>query len=321
MIKRFFGAMLLASAALLTGCLEDNDTDNTVTAVLPGMQIYDLAASQNGAVYQPANTAVRLAVLLAEAEKQQAASTDEETGDVALDELTYNNKKVQETLFGAGTTVEALEGGDYRITYPENTKLFGFYYEGALIVRTGGVQLAATDPTSGWSVDTKDFKVISETSAYVRRTILYGGGELRIFNTGTAFSVSAALMDLHFEGSEVHSDWTGYYNFMPDGTMSLAYSDCGGKPFSVKGTSEGDTFYSLAGKTIPTPMRYTLSDGSKYYLGGQLISGIVTAEFTAAGSYDPAIYPSPKVTYDYTYNPQSNTYSVEVEYNEVKLTI
>ncbi len=314
-MNKFLGTLLLA-ALTFTSCLNEDDNDNSYAKILPGMQIYDLATVQNSAAMQPANAAMRLAVLLAEAEKQRTAA-GEEYEPTPLDELKVGDKKVQETLFGIGTQVELLDNNtSYRVTYPSSVKMFGFYFSGSLVVNTNGLPLGDTAADTAWSVDTDEFVVISETGSYSRRNITFNGGELLLYNSGSNYTVSASRMDLCYAGSDIHSSWGGSYHLVPDGTLSLAYSDCGGKPFSVRCTMEGGSIHALNG-TAATPMCYSLADGSKYYLGGMLISGRVAAELTASGTYDALSFPSPRVTYTYDYNPKNNTFTVEIEYNGV----
>ncbi len=182
------------------------------------------------------------------------------------------------------------------------------------MVRTNGLQLADTDASNCWSADASDLRVLQD-AGYARRTIVFHGGEIELYNSGSTYMVRASSVAIGYESSEVRSSWSGAYSLMPEGTTSLAYSDCGGKPFVVHGTFEGDTIYAMMLGVDSTPMRYTLSDDAKYYLGGQLISGRVTAEFTAPGSYDVNRYPAPSVVYDYDFSPSTNVYSVKIEYN------
>ena len=80
-MRKFYLISLAAAAALsLTGCLksEGNDLFKKLEPVRPGIAIYNAAHPQNVLSMQSADAALRLAMLLAEAEKQAAAAVEQE---------------------------------------------------------------------------------------------------------------------------------------------------------------------------------------------------------------------------------------------------
>jgi len=63
-------ATIALAALAFTSCIKENDTWKEMLPVQPGMYIYQLATDQDKLAMRPANAALRLAMLLAEADKQ-----------------------------------------------------------------------------------------------------------------------------------------------------------------------------------------------------------------------------------------------------------
>ena len=121
-----FNHMFVAAAAalMLTGCLksEGDDLFKKLEPVRPGIAIYNAAHPQNMLSMQSADAALRLAMLMAEAEKQAAEAEEkgEEPGnplDVEyLKKIEVSGSNLKNLLFGYNTELEKIPAG-FRIIY------------------------------------------------------------------------------------------------------------------------------------------------------------------------------------------------------------
>ncbi len=307
-MKKILGAMLLAALAL-SGCIKSENPYAKYKPVAGGMQIFSVAYTQFDVAIQPANAAMRLAILLAEADKQ--AETSDETVDFS--KITHDGKNVMASLFGSYAKIEKDSGntGDYRITYSTDVMLFGYYYKGSMIVKTGNVPLSETNSETAWTVEYDDFKVLSSGGYTV--TVKFNGGETTLYANGDAsFTVKQDNMDLNYEGSEAHSNWSGSFRMRPEAN-GIAYSECTGKDFSVNGSFSGPTFTSLMKNNEPTRVSYTVSNG-KYKLYGKVFTGTLFCHLTGYGDYNPADFPSTEVEYIYSYD-EARGVSQTIKYN------
>lgn len=306
-MKKFLGVVCL-SLLSLTGCMSDSKSYSVYDGVWPGLDLWSAAMTQNTVAMEPANIAMRLAVLLAEADKQNV--TD-------LSALTVSGEKVQTALFGSAARVSSLDGsGDYMFTFDSNTAMpDGYYLGGGLTVKTGGVALSATTASTPWTVSMRDFKVGVRLTSGSRRIVELTDGETTICSNGMGgYIISLKNIRGHMENVSVYSDWGGTFYLQPAGG-SLAYSDCHNKDFSVSGTMAGPTFNDLTGTgLIATRMAYSLS-GCTMKFGGTLLVGTQTATLTGTGDYNEVYYTSPEVRITVSYNVSTNTWSRLIEYN------
>ena len=113
-MNKIFSSIVLAAFAL-SSCIKEDDSYKELLPLRPGMNIYSMTMTQSAVAMQPANAGIRLAMLLAEAAKQYP---DEKLEDVDLTELKIegNSNSVLSLLFTAGTKIERLPDGDYKIT-------------------------------------------------------------------------------------------------------------------------------------------------------------------------------------------------------------
>ena len=123
---------MAAAAAMLTGCLKSTDSSSKFSPVAPGLDIYSCAGNQTQVALLPANSAIRLGMLLAEAEKQgKTEELESFAGDgagqpidtesakrwiVTVDDVLQVNPSAREPLnLAGGTTSIYYAGGSYRI--------------------------------------------------------------------------------------------------------------------------------------------------------------------------------------------------------------
>ena len=123
-MKKIIATMALAALAL-TGCIKGSDgVSEEYRRVQGGIMIYNSVTAMQNVAMQPANAGIRLAILLAEAEKQIAASETPDAPITAdyLKNLTVkiygatSDIKLQAMLFGDLTTIEKTSDG-WKINY------------------------------------------------------------------------------------------------------------------------------------------------------------------------------------------------------------
>lgn len=315
-MKKILGAMLL-SALVFTGCMkEGNDTYKEYLPVVPGVNIYEFARTQNVLSMQPANVGVRLAILLAEAAVQEKTDLTEVVDD--------KGNSVMKALFSKSVKIEGnsddgtLEAGDYRITFKSGEQMYdGFFLKGSLVVKTGGKPLSETSPTEAWSVKPEeDFSVILVVGSYDPReqTVHFTGGTTEIYANGDgSYSTFLGGISINVDEVDRYSDWGGECRFRADAT-SLAYSECKGKDFTVTMDMVGSTIYSLMlpESTTGTVMTYKLSEG-KYLFNGKAFTGTVTCTLPNSSDYHAPSFPSDEVKIVWSFNGQS--FSRVIYYN------
>lgn len=318
-MKKILGALLL-SALAFTGCLDNkNDAYEKMQRVAPGVAIYNYSRQQNGIAMQPANAGVRLAVLLAEAEKQERSDLTkvvDEKGNSVMQALFTKSVKIE-----GNAEDNALAEGDYRITFNSGEQMYdGFYLKGSLIVHTGGVQLVETTPQAPWRVTPEESfqAILVSTGSFGReeQVIDFTEGNTSICSNGDgSYVISLGAIRTNIHKVERYSDWGGTCRFRPEAN-SIAYSECKDKNFTVTMEFGGATIYAFASTvtTTGTRMTYKLSDG-KYMFGAKAFTGTVVATLPSTGDYDASYYVSPEVRITWTYNQSGNSFSGIVEYD------
>ena len=293
-MNKIFATIVLAAFAL-SGCIKEDDSYKERLPVLPGENIYGMTITQNAVAMQPANAGIRLAMLLAEAAKQNPGA---ELKDVDLTELKIgdNSSSVLSLLFREGTKIERQDGGNYKITYDENYQQYdGFYLKGSMLVRTNGAeQLKDAQGGQSWSVEILDgFKVLSRSNYGIQTVHMEGGSTTLHSNGGGSYTIVVSGLGANIDQSTAHSDWSA--NFTLSGANAdLVYSECRGKDFKVSGEAGGSSIYvGSDGSSIR--LGYDLGYGS-VYRSGQLIEGTQECSFESF-NYDISAYPSPDVKY------------------------
>lgn len=305
-------ATIALAALAFTSCIKENDTWKEMLPVQPGMYIYQLATDQDKLAMRPANAALRLAMLLAEADKQ-----GEDVLSADLKEIVVKKGdasiKVWETLFGAHTKLER-QGEDYLITYSDEAQLpDGFFMAGSVLVKTNRTKvLNQSSYSAPWTVEMQDLKVFAYTNTGLRQAFNFDGGETSLYFDGddsyiieASSSVSISIMWMR------PPNWTGRYTLRAEDS-SLAYSLCSGKDFKVEGGASGPTLYS-SDMTQAVGMGYELING--VYRGMQIISGTQECRFLSPLEYDTTQFPASSVTYEWSYDSSTNTVFQKIRYN------
>lgn len=288
---------LAAVAAVGTACIDKDVFDEQLQAVQPGLNIYRGASNQHFFSLAPANGAVRLAMLVAEADRQ----SKESGAEVTIDEVKYDGKSLKQILFGEAATIETVDNGgatpyDYKIVYRANILAPGGYYlEGELHVATNGAATPAeTDENQPWTIFFDEFKAHVRTD-YGSSAIIFSGGETTLYRNGDdTYTLGVQNFVLNVEQIDRYSDWTGSYTLTVK-DPSLAYSLCKGADVTVTGSAEGPTYYTYSSRNVATQLRYEVEQG--LYKGGtQIAGGEERCSLTGYSDYDTALYPSRDVT-------------------------
>lgn len=309
-MNKFFATIALAALAF-TSCIKENNSYEEIRPVLPGQSIYQYGMNQNILAMVPANAGMRLAMLLAEAAKQNPGT---DLADIDLGTIIVSNKKVQDVLFRAGTKIERQTNGDYKITYDESIQMHdGLYMSGSILVVTNGVELLSdTGYGSAWSVEMQNLqgKLYGQTG--MAEVYKMESGATRIYSDGgDSYHIEVSSFRASVNESSFSSNWGGSFTLTPE-DASLAYSLCAGKLFNVEGSASGPTLFSQNNITN-LGMSYELTEGR--YQGLQIVSGTQECRFTSYADYDTAVYPSPTVTYVWTLDTGANTYYWKIYYN------
>jgi len=305
-------ATIALAALAFTSCIKENNIWEEMRPVQPGRQIYQMATDQDKLAMRPANAALRLAMLLAEADKQ-----GEDVLSADLKEIVVKKGdasiKVWETLFGAHTKLER-QGEDYLITYSDEAQLpDGFFMAGSVLVKTNGTKvLNQSSYSAPWTVEMQDLKVFAYTNTGLRQAFNFDEGETTLYFDGDdSYIIEASSFRIHLDNVDASSNWTGRYTLRAEDS-SLAYSLCSGKDFKVEGGASGPTLYS-SDMTQAVGMGYELING--VYRGMQIISGTQECRFLSPLEYDTTQYPASSVTYEWSYDSSTNTVFQKIRYN------
>lgn len=290
-MKKIIATMALAALAL-TGCIKGSDgVSEEYRRVQGGIMIYNSVTAMQNVAMQPANAGIRLAILLAEAEKQIAASETPDAPITAdyLKNLTVkiygatSDIKLQAMLFGDLTTIEKTSDG-WKINYGgSQQQADGFILSGSLQVITGDadqlMDATGVAPASAWKVMMLEGFGVSSYSSYGSTTadFVMGTSDLQnlkvnttrlYYNGGGSYSISLAGIQAWFKGSEqFKSNWSSDLTLTPgsdNGSLAISdtESDSGDeiKDFKVLGTAWGDSFYATASELGSLRFIY-LTDG------------------------------------------------------------
>lgn len=341
-----FLAITALSALAFTGCMDDdNGKWKERQQVMPGMSIYNSTMMQQNISMQMAGAGLRLASLLAEAEKQNPGKP---LAEIELDKIKVKLDKSEYTLqillFGPGTKITKSGPEGWLISYAEGTQQAdGYILEGSLKVNTGNAeQLAGTSyPDNMWSVEMQPDFVIKAISRNAvgnneQTTIQMKDGKTSLFRdpSGTAaYVVTLENIRANFEttssGKEYVSAWNGRLTLTPEEDESVAFSDIWDDDLKADGAAQGLSIYANSTETAPMGLSYKVQGGVYNFFSRvasnsvgvytQIVEGSQICEFMQVGDYDPTLFPSPKVECKWTY--EGGRLSYTVFYNGFSYTI
>lgn len=337
-----FLAITALSALAFTGCMDDDNGDwKERQQVWPGISIYNSTMQQQNISMQMAGAGLRLASLLAEAEKQNPGKP---LAEIELDKIKVKLDKseyaLQILLFGPGTKITKSGPEGWLISYAEGTQQAdGYILEGSLKVNTGNAeQLAGTSyPDNMWSVEMQpDFVIKAISSNNEQTTIQMKDGKTSLVRdpSGTAaYVVTLENIRANFEttssGKEYVSAWNGRLTLTPEEDESVAFSDIWDDDLKADGAAQGLSIYANSSETAPMGLSYKVQGGVYNFFSRvasnsvgvytQIVEGSQICEFMQVGDYDPTLFPSPKVECKWTY--EGGRLSYTVFYNGFSYTI
>lgn len=337
-----FLAITALSALAFTGCMDDDNGDwKERQQVWPGISIYNSTMQQQNISMQMAGAGLRLASLLAEAEKQNPGKP---LAEIELDKIKVKLDKseyaLQILLFGPGTKITKSGPEGWLISYAEGTQQAdGYILEGSLKVNTGNAeQLAGTSyPDNMWSVEMQpDFVIKAISSNNEQTTIQMKDGKTSLVRdpSGTAaYVVTLENIRANFEttssGKEYVSAWNGRLTLTPEEDESVAFSDIWDDDLKADGAAQGLSIYANSSETAPMGLSYKVQGGVYNFFSRvasnsvgvytQIVEGSRICEFMQVGDYDPTLFPSPKVECKWTY--EGGRLSYTVFYNGFSYTI
>ncbi len=292
----------------LTSCLNSNkDEYDKVEPVRPGIYIYNAGHSQNEAAMQPADIALRLAILRAEAEKQ---------GQTDLSAVTVGGQNVKTLLFGLFTKIaeDETEAGTYVIEYRSSggQRPYDTYSRtGTVRVQTQGVALEQTDASKRWTVS-----LVSD------KLTVTGGSSITIASTGDTYlyyqdgACEIGFSNLLSEADARKASWSGTFALTTEKKEGLSFSALEGSSFGLNGSARGTSFWTFNGIS-GAGMSYSVTDGkyqpSRTGSASKIMGGTERCSLTSPMDYNIADYPSPDVQVEWTVT--GNTLSYAVTYN------
>ncbi|MEG1623099.1 MAG: hypothetical protein RR330_07010 [Alistipes sp.] len=324
-MRKLFLLAAILSVAFLSGCNDSNSTfHDPYDGVGAGITIYNAAYGQNDIALDPTAVAIRLEMLLAEAEKQQV--------DFSTVKVTYGKALVnaKDLFFGTQTTIVKTTEGVYTITYNGSTpgRLDYYYRRGAYVVNTFNHRLSADGQpwtvTLGqagmvcWSVGPFGDKIEMQIQEM---------GATTITRQETRYSISFLNFKAYLANSRKYtSDWSGDFYFTTSvNADDLSYSAQQEAVFTLLGGARGASLYTL-NNTTPLHLSYAISaanplkwDPSKSSSFRLIVGGEETATLTSTADYNVADYPASSVTVTRTLN--DKVVSIKVSYNGITIIL
>lgn len=309
-MNKLFATIALAALAF-TSCIKEDNSWKDLLPVQPGIQIYQMVMSQNTLAMQTPNAGMRLAILLAEANKQGL-----DLAEVDLKKVEVDKRSVQEALFGSMTKIERQAEGKYLITYNEDSVLpGGIYMSGSMVVDTNG-ELLSDAIGNGWTVDMQNLKLYARDQNGYRLTYLLEDGTTILRANGDgSYSINVRNFVAQSADTDVkpRSNWSGSFNLTANDS-SLAYSLCAGKNFKVYGSASGPTILlGASSQSEGVDMSYELESG--IFRGLQIISGTQECRFSSPFDYSASQFPAGSVQYVWSFNEAANTFAYKIYYN------
>lgn len=289
MMKKVLFVAAVAMSLVFSGCMKEDDTYKKLKPVQPGLNIYTGAMNQNIVSMQQANFGLRLAMLVAEADKQQKT----------IDEVTVgsSNTLLKRQLLG-NAKVETTANG-YKITFDADyADLDTYVRKGTLLINTNETALLkdATE-SKPWIVTFEDKLTMGYSGGDMQAITLTGGlTKLYFVESSGAYGIGLEAQQSYVgKTEELTSNWNGKFTVKPE-NVNFTYTDCAGKKFMLNGTATGRTFNTYDGISATT-MSLRMTNG-EYYSSSALYGGKIEASL--GDGYNPSLYPSKDVIVEIT---------------------
>lgn len=295
-MKRLFTLAAVVSLAALTSCFKGGEIDY----IMSGYSMYTTGASFNYLTTDPANIALRLNALLAEANDAED-----------LNAFTSENKT---KLFGNATFTRT--GNDILISYPKNH--FGAKEDekrtGEVIVHTGGTRLNAPDAVWTVSLPTgdpeKNIRLITDVTVFYHECTSY---ELKRVDKDIVVTFSG-FMSYYKNDRDNAAKWSGTFTLTPNNIDEMDYDGLMLQPRTLKacetsGSSIGNT-ETIAYKVL-SPIKYDPAGGNWHFI----TEGKEYVSYPYLKQLDPETFPASDVIAETEGVVSLRSWAMEITYN------
>lgn len=289
MMKKVLFVAAVAMSLVFSGCMKEDDTYKKLKPVQPGLNIYTGAMNQNIVSMQQADFGMRLAMLVAEADKQQKT----------IDEVTVGSSStlLKRQLMGNAKVESTTDG--YKITFDSDyADIDSYVRKGVLLVNTNDAPLlSGATESKPWIVTFEDKLTMGYSGGDMQAITLTGGSTTLYFvGSASAYGIGLAAQQSYVGKTEdLTSNWNGKFTVKPE-NVNFTYTDCAGKKFMVNGTASGRTFNTYDNVSATT-MSFRMTDG-EYYSSSRLYGGKVEASL--GDGYNPSLYPAKDVIVEFS---------------------
>lgn len=301
---------LVALAALaFTSCVKEDETYKRLKPVLPGMNIYNGTMTMQRIATQPADMAVRLAILETEAYKQ-----DPEAVNPDLTKVKDGATNVFEKLFGKQATLTKT-GNVYKLVFKTDEITQFYMSKGEMTVNTGGLRLAETSETNPWTVSLgSDYGiVVTNSSGY--NTLEATAAMIKIYYQTGHYKIDIESFKANVKDAKIQSNWNTRMTFSPSKGTSLAYSDVKGESFNVNvTTAEGPACVTFDGKSA-TKLSLQISNGVSDMML-LMRSGTAISKLTGENDYNASFYKAREAQVDWSVT-ADNKLTIMINYNNI----
>lgn len=289
MMKKVLFVAAVAMSLVFSGCMKEDDTYKKLKPVQPGLNIYTGAMNQNIVSMQQADFGMRLAMLVAEADKQQKT----------IDEVTVGSSStlLKRQLMGNAKVESTTDG--YKITFDSDyADIDSYVRKGVLLVNTNDAPLlSGATESKPWIVTFEDKLTMGYSGGDMQAITLTGGSTTLYFvGSASAYGIGLAAQQSYVGKTEdLTSNWNGKFTVKPE-NVNFTYTDCAGKKFMVNGTASGRTFNTYDNVSATT-MSFRMTNG-EYYSSSRLYGGKVEASL--GDGYNPSLYPAKDVIMEFS---------------------
>lgn len=279
-------ALLLLLPLAFSSCLSSSGSETDPLS--PGASIYNAGRVKNQLALVPTDVAIRLAILLHEADTQ---------GTEPLEATYGSDLKLVDYLFPGSETIEQ-ENGVYTFTFP--TEDVFYYYSGKVIVDTGNKLLDDESADAFWQVTVSGLKA-RVNNGYNSVIYTYEDNAVtEIYPYSYYYHIDQRNFSLASSGDKMLANWSGGFDLQV-ADLSFNYNHTDGKginEFTMSG-SAGDAGLTWSMNNVSF-RGVTISSASGDYIVGALQNGTITAKLQ--GTYDTEVYPDPTVKVEWTNN-------------------
>ncbi len=303
-MKKGLIALLLTLPMALTSCLDGSDSEPSPVA--PGIEIYFAATFRNQLSLLPTNVAIRLAMILGEADKRGLSD------DEMLNVKDEKGNLLKDLLFSSTTTITAVDTkfvidipNDNTNLYHDGSSPYIGSYSGKVEVETYGNFVFDSDSNEAWEITVSDLKYHNGGISY-----LYDNGcKSSLQGDGGIYWISTEDFNCVHNEFRFLDNWRSSRMQLSTATMvNLAYSNVKDGEFTIDGYGQ-DANFKWDGKAT---FKAALLDNDSGFIG-LLQSGTIEARYLAPDR-DLESFPSDYVKvsvssagYMFTYNGYSGT--------------